>query len=123
MFSVVDQAELLVVSLLLQVRLLLQLDPFGLYFLFPADLVEALSEENGVHEDYAVEGVVYFLRDSEKVERKYLIDKHVISFTICEVLIVSLPAFGSVLLLLFFTLILRSSGVGTLGVRFGGKLY
>ena len=123
MFSVVDQAELLVVSLLLQVRLLLQLDPFGLYFLFPTNLVEALSEENGVHEDYAVEGVVYLLRDSEKVESKDLIDKHVISLTICEVLIVSLPAFGSVLLLLFFGLILRSSSIGALGVRFGRKLY
>ena len=120
MFSIVNQAELLCVSLLFKVRLLFQLDALGLYFLLPADLVEALSEENSVHEDYAVEGVVYFLRESEKVEGENLINKHVVPFIILKVLIISLPAFSIVFLFLFFNLvlILRSSDRGTLGVSF-----
>ena len=123
-FSIVDQAELLGVSLLLEVRFLLQLDSLRFNLLLPANLIETLSEENGVHEHSAIEGIVYLLRKSEEVERENLIYEHVVPIAICKVLVVPLPAFSVVLLFFLFgpVLILWPTCCRAFCIRFGGKL-
>jgi hypothetical protein len=79
MLSVVGEAELLLLHALLKLRLVLDLDVLALDLLGPAELVQALSEQDGVGYNNAVEVGAHSLRDFPQVYSEDLIDKHGIS--------------------------------------------
>ena len=95
MLGIVKQTVLLSLHLLLQLWIFLNLDTFTFNLLLPSNFIEAFPEENRVHKYSLVETLVHFLRDSVKVKSKDLINKHVLSVSIREVIIVLCPLFLS----------------------------
>ncbi len=91
MLSIVGKTELLLLHALLKLRLVFDLDVLALDLLGPAELVQALSEQDGVGEDHAVEVGIHTLRDFPQVYSEDLIDKHGISLGVIQVIIIVLP--------------------------------
>ena len=81
-FRGVCEAELRFVFLhLIEILLLCLLIAFTA--LFPADLVEALTEEDHKGEDSAIKGIIDLLAHSVEVEGKDLIDLHAELLLLC----------------------------------------
>jgi len=91
MLRVVSKAELLLLHALLKLRFVLDLDVLALDLLGPAELVQALSEQDGVGDDHAVELWTHTLRDFPQVHSEDLIDKHGVSLGVIQVVVIVLP--------------------------------
>lgn len=88
---VVGKTELLLLHALLKLRVVLDLDVLALDLFRPAELVQALSEQDGVGDDYTVEVGVHTLRDFPQVYSEDFIDKHSVSLGIIKIVIIVLP--------------------------------
>lgn len=130
-FSVIHEAELLGLYLLLQSRVILKLDILTFNFLLPSDFVQTLSEKNSVHENGFVKSFVHFLGKSEKIKSEYFINEHVLSIIFSEIVVISLPLFAALRLILRVLLGLFSVATcssfwlraSRLSLRFAGKLH
>lgn len=91
MLRIVGKAELLLLHALLKLRLVLNLDVLALDLLGPAELVQALSEQDGVGDNYTVEVGAHTLGDFPQVYSEDLIHKHGISLGVIQVVIIVLP--------------------------------
>jgi len=91
MLGVVGKAELLLLHALLKLRVILDLYVLALDLLGPAELVEALSEQDGVGDDHTVEVGAHSLRNFPQVYSEDLIDKHGVSLGVIQVIIIVLP--------------------------------
>ena len=94
MLSVVHKAELLGLNFKLELWVVVQLDAFGFNLLAPAILVQALSEEDNVGKYRLVVVLVNAVAHPVKIESKDLINQHLLTILVGELVVVSLPILG-----------------------------
>ena len=87
----VGKTELVVLRGLRQLGLLLEEDLVALHPLLPADLVEALSEEDDVGEDGLVEHLVGLARRPVQIQREDFVDQHIHLVVVVQFVVVALP--------------------------------
>jgi len=87
----IDQAELLGVHLLQDLRLLVEVDALRFDFLVPSDLIQTLAEEDHIGQHNLIEFFVHSLTGPEQVKREDLIHQHLRPVLLRQVEIVSFP--------------------------------
>lgn len=112
MFCIVNKTKLLGFHLSLQSFIFLNFNTFAFNLLLPTDLIETFSEEDHIHKYNLVEVLIYFLRDSIEIKCENLINLHILSLLIIQIVIVSFPFLLSGSSSLSFFLLLNS-GSGT----------
>ena len=88
---IVNQTKLFVCNVVLQVRIILQLNGLALDLLAPPVLVEALSEEDHVGEHRLVVALVYSVAHTVQVEGENLVHKHHLAVVVSQEIVVALP--------------------------------
>jgi len=90
-FSVVHQAELLCLDVLLQLGVVVQPDALALNFLAPAVFVQALAEEDHVGQDNLVVSLVDAVAHAVKIKRENLVDPHILPVLDAQIVVISFP--------------------------------
>ena len=92
-FGVVHDAEVLCLDVILQFWIVVQSDGFTFNFLSPSVLIEALSEEDNVGQNSSVVVLVDSVAHSVEVEGEDLVNKHVLSVFVGQIVVKSVPFF------------------------------
>lgn len=92
--SIVDQAELLCLDVLLKLWVGFKSDTFALNFLAPSIFIETFSEENDIGQNSFVIVLVYSVAHSVEIEGEDLVNQHLSPILVRQIIIVPLPVLG-----------------------------
>lgn len=83
---------------LFELWVVINVDVLALDLLVPADLVQALSEEDSVRENHLIKVIVDFLRDAVEVKCEDLINEHGVAISLSQLIVVASPVLLDILL-------------------------